>query len=79
MFLVYIWISFFLKNFFIHKIVFIFVGYKNLNKVFKPRVISIVEEAIIASRRSHARTVRPRQWHVTRGGHTIEKEFLGGG
>ena len=54
------------------------MGYKNLNKVFKPRVISMVEEAIIASRRSHTRTVRPRQWHVTRGGHTIEKSFWEG-
>ena len=29
--------------------------------------------------RSHARTVKPRQWHVTSGGHTIEKELRGGG
>ena len=55
------------------------VGYKNLNKVFVPRVIPMTEEAITMPRRSHARTVRSRQWHVTRGGHTIEKKFRGGG
>ena len=55
------------------------MGYKNSNKVFVPRVLPIVEEAIIVLRKSHAWTVRPRQWHVTRGDHTIEKELWGGG
>ena len=53
--------------------------YKNLNKVFAPRVIPMAKGAIIMLRRSYSRTVRPHQWHVTRGGHTIEKEFQGGG
>ena len=56
-----------------------FVGHKNLNKVLVSRVISMAEESIIVLRRSHARTVRPRQWHVTRGGHTVKKELRGGG
>ena len=55
------------------------VGYKNLNKVFAPCVIPMAEEFIIALRRSHAWTIGPRQWHVTREGHTIKKEFRGGG
>ena len=55
------------------------VGYKNLNNVFAPCVIPMAEGAIIMPRRSHARTVRPRQLHVTRGGHTVEKDFWGGG
>ena len=55
------------------------MGYKNLNKVFAPRVIPMAKGAIIIPRRSHAQTVRPRQWHITRGGHTIENEFQGGG
>ena len=55
------------------------VGYKNLNKVFASRVIPMAKGAIIVLRRSHTRTVRPCQWHVTKGGHTVEKEFWGGG
>ena len=55
------------------------MGYKNSNKVLAPRVIPMTEEAIIALRRSHIWTIRPRQWHVTKGGHTVEKEFRGGG
>ena len=51
------------------------MGYRNLNKVFASCVIPMAEGAIIVSRRSHARTIRPHQWHVTRGGHTVEKEF----
>jgi len=43
----------------------IVVGYKNLNKVFAPRVIPMAKGAIIALRRSHTQTVKPRQWHVT--------------
>ena len=54
------------------------MGHKNLNKVLVPRIISMAEESIIVPKRSHARTVRPRQWHVTRGGHTIEKEIREG-
>ena len=59
-------------------LVFIVVGSRNLNKVFVPRVIPMAEEAITTSRRSHARTIRPRQWHVTKGSHIVEKEFQGG-
>ena len=54
------------------------MGIKNLNKVFVPRVILMVKEVIIALKRSHVRTIRPHQWHVTRGGHIIEKEFRRG-
>ena len=55
------------------------VGYRNLNKVITPRVIPMAKEAIIVPRRSHPQIVRPHQWHVTRGGHTIKKELRGGG
>ena len=51
------------------------VGHKNLNKVPMPCVVSMAEESIIVPRRSHARTVRPRPWHVTRESHTIKKKF----
>ena len=51
------------------------VGYRNLNKVIAPHVIPMAERAIIVPKRSHPRTVRPRQWHVTRRGHTVEKEL----
>ena len=54
------------------------MGHKNLNKVLVPRVISIAEESIIMLRRSHARTLRPCQWHVTRGGHIVEKKYQEG-
>ena len=40
-----------------------------------PRVILMVEGAIIVPRRSHPKTIRSRQWHVIRRSHTIEKEF----
>ena len=43
-----------------------------------PRVIFIAEEPIVKSRRPHARTVRPRQWHIARGGPTAEKKFRRG-
>jgi len=36
------------------------VGYRNLNKVITPRVIPMVEGAIIMPRKSHPRTVRLR-------------------
>ena len=51
------------------------VGRNNLNKVPVSRVVSIVEKSIIMSRRPHAWTVRPCQWHIARGGPTIEKKF----
>ena len=51
------------------------MGYRNLNKVIAPRVIPMAEGAIIVPKRSRLQTVRPRQWHITRGGHTVEKEF----
>ena len=51
------------------------VGYRNLNKVIALRVILMAEGAIIMPRRSHLRTIRPCQWHITRGGHIIEKEL----
>ena len=53
--------------------------HKNLNKIPVPRVVSMAEEPIIMPRRPHAQTVRPHQWHVTKGGHTVEKELRGGG
>ena len=56
-----------------------FMGHKNLNKVLVSHVISMTEESIIVPRRPHAQIVRSCQWHVTRGGHTVEKEFRGWG
>ena len=53
------------------------VGHKNLNKVLMSHVIPMTKESIITPRRSHAWIVRPCQWHVTRGGYTVEKEFRG--
>ena len=43
----------------INKKEFLYIGYRNLNKVFVPRVIPMAEETIIVSRRSFAQTVRP--------------------
>ena len=54
-------------------------GVQEFKKVFAPRVIPMAEEATIAPKRSHARIIRPRQWHITRGGHIVEKEFREGG
>ena len=54
-----------------------FMGHKNLNKVLMSHVISMTEESIIVPRRSHTWIVRSRQWHVTRGGHIVQKEFRG--
>ena len=51
------------------------VEYKNLSKVIVRRVISMAEGNITMPRRLHPQTVRPRHWHVIRGGHTVEKEF----
>ena len=51
------------------------MGYKNLNKALTPRVISIAEESIAKLRRPHACTVRPRQWHIARGGPTAAKKL----
>ena len=41
------------------------------NKVIVPRAIPIAKGAIIVPRRPPPWTVRPRQWHVIRGGHTV--------
>ena len=54
------------------------VGHKNSNKAPVPHVVSIAEEPIIVPRRPHARTIRPRQWHIARGGPTIEKKLWRG-
>ena len=51
------------------------MGYKNLSKVIVLRAIPMVEGAIIVLRRAHLQTISPCQWHITRGDHTIEKEF----
>ena len=51
------------------------VGYKNLNKVIAPCVIPMIEGPIIVPRRSHPLIVKPHQWHITRAGHTVQKEF----
>ena len=53
----------------------IIVGHKNLGKVPMPHVVSMAEEPIIVPRRPHTRTVRPCQWHITRGGPAVEKSF----
>ena len=55
------------------------VGYMNLNKVITPRVIPKAEVVNAVPRRSHPQTVRPRQWHVAKGGPTVEKELWKGG
>ena len=55
--------------------VMLYVGYKNLNKAPVPRVIFMAKESIVMSRRSHARTVRPHQWHIARGGPTVKKNI----
>ena len=55
--------------------IYIYMGYKNLNKAPAPHVISIAEESIAKSRRPHACTVRPRQWHIARGGPTAAKKL----
>jgi len=54
------------------------VWYKNLNKTHVPRVILMVEESIAKPRRPHTQTVRPHQWHITRGNPTTEKKFWKG-
>ena len=54
-------------------------GLKNLNKVPVPCVVSMAEKSIIVPKRPHARTIRPRQWHIARGGPTVEKKFRRGG
>jgi len=55
------------------------VGRKNSDKVPMPRVVSMAEKPIIVRRRPHAWIVRPRQWHVARGGPVVEKKFRRGG
>ena len=53
--------------------------YENSNKIPVPRVMFMAEESIIVLRRPHARTVRPHQWHIIKGSHTVKKELRGGG
>ena len=55
------------------------VGHKNLCKVPVPRVMSMAEEPIIVPRRPHVQIVRPRQWHIAKGGLAIKKKFQRGG
>ena len=55
-----------------------YCGVREFKKVFVPRVIPMAMEVTIVMRRSHARTIRPRQWPITRGGHTVEKELRKG-
>ena len=38
----------------------------------------MAEESIAKLRRPHARTIRPHQWHITRGGPTIKKKLRRG-
>ena len=52
---------------------------QKFKKVFAPRIIPMAEETTIMSRRSHTRTIRPRQWHVAKGGYTVEKKLWEGG
>ena len=56
-----------------------YCGVYKFDEVVLPRVIPKAEEANVVLRRSHPWTVRPRQWHVARGGPTIEKEIWKGG
>ena len=51
------------------------MGYKNLNKALVPRIISMVEESNAKLRRPHTRIVRPHQWHIAKGGPTVERKF----
>ena len=53
----------------------VIVRYRNLSKVIVPRAILMAEGAIIVPKRVHPQTIRPRQWHVTRGDHTVKKEI----
>ena len=55
------------------------MGHKNLGKVPMSRVVSMAEEPIIVLRRPHALIVRPRQWHIARGGPVVQKKFKRGG
>ena len=55
------------------------VRHKNLNKVLVSCVVSMAEESFIVPRRPYAQIVRPHQWHVTKGGLIIGKEFWEGG
>ena len=64
---------------FLAQLVFLGVVHKNFGKVPVPHVVPMVEESITASRRPHAWTVRPHQWHIARGGPTIEKKLRRGG
>ena len=54
------------------------MGCKYLNKAPVPRVIFLAKESIVKPRRPYTWTVRPHQWHIARGGLTIEKKFRRG-
>ena len=54
-------------------------GVQKFDKVVLPLVILEAKEVNAIPMRSHPWTGRPRQWHVTRGGHTVEKELRRGG
>ena len=54
------------------------VEHKNLNKIPVPRVVSMAEESIIVSKRPHAWTIRPRQWHIAKEGLIVKKKFQRG-
>ena len=51
------------------------MGHKNSDKVPVPHVVSMVEESIIVPRRPHTWIVRPRQWHIARGGLAVKKSI----
>ena len=54
------------------------MGHRNSNKVLVPRVVSMVEETIIVSRRPHAQKVTPRQWHIPKEVLLLGKSFREG-
>jgi len=54
-------------------------GYENSNKVICHVSYPWPRRVIIMLRRPHPRIIGPRQWHVTKRGHTKKKEFWGGG
>ena len=55
------------------------MGHKNLDRILVPHVVSMAEEPIIVPRRPHTWTIRPCQWHIARGGPTIEEKLQKGG
>ena len=40
-----------------------------------PRVVFMAEESVIVLRRPYTRIVRPHEWHIARGGLTVEKKI----